>query len=165
MLRVTCSSDRTGTAAPLYMRGCCMLLLMGILMACDSSVSIVAGTALLDGVKDAEIVVRAEILEVQPSVGFWSGYLAGTQRVTYRAIRVYKGQVAEGEELAVDHILVGGAPAEDGEPRLRPDLFLPGRQAILFIRTEFPGLGKGLYVVGDDPVGVLFVRGKDLLFE
>ncbi len=165
MVRVTCTTDRTGMAARLCVRSCCMLLLMGVLVACDSSVSAATGTALLDGVKDSEIVVHAEVREVGPSLGFWSGFMPALQRVTYGVVRVYKGEVAEGEELAVDHILVGSEPAADDEPRLRPDLFQPGRQVVLFIQTEYPGLQKGLYVVGDKPVGVLFVRGEDLLFE
>ena len=69
----------------------------------------------------------------------------------------------ESGHLWVNHVIVGGGPCEDRKvPRLRPDLFVRGREVVLFAQKDFPGLEKGVYVSGDDPLGVLFVEGEHL---
>ena len=53
--------------------------------------------ALVSLMKQAEIVVVAEVMEVHPSPGFWSGVFASAQHVRYRVVEVLKGDVKNNE--------------------------------------------------------------------
>ena len=115
----------------------------------------------LEAVKRHDAAFRARIVEVGDSPGFGSGYLVARQSVKYTVLEVYYGTlVSKGDEVDVQHVIVGGGPAEDSkQPKLNPALMRPGREVILLVYGKFPGCGKGLYVSGDDPAGVIFLNG------
>lgn len=111
----------------------------------------------LEAVKGHDVVLRAKVVEVARSPGFWSGTFAAVQEVRYDVLEVYKGPAAlAGGQAKVGHVLVGHGPAEDTKPGLNPALVRPGAEVVLFAKESFPGLEKGLYVCGDDPMGIGF---------
>ena len=134
-----------------------LILAMGGCSQNDQDMSI------LEGLKSHDCVLRARVVEVGVSPGYWSGLIVAVQKVKYEIIDVYKGQdLIDGKQVWVSHVLVGGGPVEDDTPRLCPRLFVPGIEVVLFIRKSFPGLGDGIYVVGDDSIGILFRRDGHL---
>jgi len=112
----------------------------------------------LEAVKEHDTAFRARIVEVGRAPGFWSGPIAARQAVRYKVLQVYFGAlVAEGAQVEVQHIIVGGGPAEDPrEPRLNPLLIKPDREVILFAQDHFPGLTDAVYVCGDEPASMIF---------
>ena len=116
--------------------------------------------AVLEDVRDHDIVFRAEIDYVHMTPGHWSKTTVAVQDVTYIVTDMYKGPMLPlGKPVIVHHILAGGGPAEDDDvPQLDPDLMRPGREVILFAQMQFPGIRDGLYVLGHDPTGVVFLN-------
>jgi hypothetical protein len=114
----------------------------------------------LEDVRDHDIVFRAEVDYVHKSPGHWSTTNVAMQDVTYVVTDMYKGPMLQlGKPVIVHHILAGGGPAEDDDfPQLDPKLIKPGREVILFAQMRFPGLKDGLYVLGHDPTGVVFLN-------
>jgi hypothetical protein len=91
--------------------------------------------------RDAELVVVAEIAEVQPSPNFWSGFILSTQSVDYRVIEVLKGQLKY-PELRVEFLLFQQNPFVDPfKPHLLPEVFKPGNRQVHFLKRH----GKGVY--------------------
>jgi len=92
--------------------------------------------ALLSAMKQAEIVVVAEVVEVHPSLGAWSGLLASVQHVQYRVVEVLKGNV-KSKEIDAGHYVVRNSWTADREkPRLSQELFKPGNRLILILSRE-----------------------------
>jgi hypothetical protein len=90
----------------------------------------------------AEVVVVAEVIEVQLSPGAWSGVFAWVQHVRYKVVEVLKGSADnEGEvksgEIDVGHYLVFNSLTADKEQaRLSPKLFKPGNRLLLMLSQE-----------------------------
>jgi hypothetical protein len=94
---------------------------------------------------DAEMVVVAEIAEVQPSLNFWSGFVRSTQSVDYRIIEVLKGNFRY-PELRIEFLLIRESPFVDPfEPHLLPEVFKPGNRQVHFLRRR----GNGVYFETD----------------
>ena len=91
---------------------------------------------LLNLVHKAEVVVVAEVLEVHPSPGFWSGVLASVQHVKYRIVEVLKGEVRR-DEIDVGHYVVSSSLTADKEQaRLSPQLFKQGNRLVLVLSRK-----------------------------
>jgi hypothetical protein len=92
--------------------------------------------ALLGMMKEAEIVVVAEVAEVYPSPGFWSGTFASVQHVKYRVVEVLKGEVKKKEIDAGHYVVSNGLTADKENARLSPKIFSPGNRLILILSRE-----------------------------
>jgi hypothetical protein len=80
-------------------------------------------------------VVVAEVVEVKPAPGFWSGQLAAVQYVRYKVIESLKGKTAR--EIEVGHYVVKNSlTAAKDQARLSPELFKVGNRLILFIQLD-----------------------------
>jgi len=86
--------------------------------------------------KEAEIVVVAEVTEVYPSPGFWSGTFASVQHVKYRVVEVLKGEVTKKEIDAGHYVVANSLTADKEHARLSPKLFSPGNRLILILSRE-----------------------------
>ncbi|HEX8177242.1 MAG TPA: hypothetical protein VF543_19290 [Pyrinomonadaceae bacterium] len=83
---------------------------------------------------EAEIVVVAEVIGVQPSLNFWSGFARSTQSVDYRVIEVLKGELKY-PELRVEFLLFQENPfVNPFEPRLLPEVFKAGNRQVHFLK-------------------------------
>jgi hypothetical protein len=92
--------------------------------------------ALLSVMKEAEIVVVAEVEEVGPSLGAWSGLLASVQHVKYRVVEVLKGKMKSNEIDAGHYVVHNSLTADKEKPHLSPELFKPGNRLILILSRE-----------------------------
>jgi len=100
-------------------------------------------------VRSSDYVVVAEVVKVHRSLGFWSGVLASSQRVTYRVREVLKGSVPTGE-IEVGHYVVHCSQTADvDQPQLSPRLFSPGRSVLLLLSSNAPGSCQGLREQGN----------------
>ena len=92
--------------------------------------------------RKADVVVVAEVIEVHPSPGAWSGHLASVQHARYKVLKVLKGSAdSEGEvesgEIDVGHYVVFNSLTADKEQaRLSPRLFKPGNRLLLMLSRE-----------------------------
>lgn len=113
----------------------------------------------------ADAVVVAEVTEVGPAPGAWSGTFAVAQRVRYRLKDVLKGSIPA-QQIEVGHYVVANSATADGkEPRLSRDLFSVGNELVLFlvqdpktgyIAKEFPCKGNDpTYLVTDETCGAV----------
>ena len=92
--------------------------------------------ALVSLMKQAEIVVVAEVMEVHPSPGFWSGVFASVQHVRYRVVEVLKGEVKNNEIDSGHYVVYNSKTADRENARLSPKLFSPGNRLILILSRE-----------------------------
>jgi len=84
--------------------------------------------------RNAELVVVAEIAEVQPSLNFWSGFVRSTQSVDYRVIEVLKGNLKY-YELRLEFLLFQDSPFVDPfEPHLLSEVFKAGTRQVHFLK-------------------------------
>jgi hypothetical protein len=91
-------------------------------------------------VTSASVIMVAQITDVRPSVGFWSGQFPVVQRVLYKVEEIIKGEVRE-STINVGHYVIAMSPTADPEkPQLSPKLFRKGQSIILFLQTD-PGKG------------------------
>ena len=99
-----------------------------------------------------DLVIRAEVVSVGQSPGFWSGTVVATQPVAYKVKQVLRGQLPAGStEITVHHVLIGSAPFERQEPPgLDPAFFWKGRVLTLSIETTGPIVPPDSYYVFDD---------------
>jgi hypothetical protein len=85
---------------------------------------------------DVDLVLVVEVKHVGPTPGFWSGFLAASQRVRFKVVKVLKGKLNEGE-VDVEYYLVKKDDLVDGElPRLSPEIFKVGNQLVLFLKAD-----------------------------
>jgi hypothetical protein len=90
---------------------------------------------LRDEIKSSETIVVAEVLEVKPSMGVWSGLIASTQCVRYLVKTTLKGDEVSGE-IDVGHFVVSNSyTADKDSPRLSPILFKKGNQLVLMLKS------------------------------
>ena len=74
--------------------------------------------------RNATLIVVAEILDVKPAPGAWSGYVAIAQQVRYKVKEVLKGELTL-HEIDVSHYVVKNSRTADTQrPRLSPKLFV-----------------------------------------
>jgi hypothetical protein len=92
--------------------------------------------AWLSFVRKTETVVIAEVVEVNPSPGFWSGFLASVQHVKYKVVEVLKGEVQSKEIDAGHYVVKNSVTADKEKARLSPELFKPGNRLILILSRE-----------------------------
>jgi hypothetical protein len=86
--------------------------------------------------QQADAVALVEIEKVGSAPGFWSGQLAAQQRVTYRVVRVLKGQLAA-TEFSLDYYIVDGSRiVESHNAELKRSLFKVGSRVIVFLRVR-----------------------------
>jgi len=89
--------------------------------------------------RDAEIVVVAEVVGVQPSLDFWSGFVRSTQSVDYRVIEVLKGELKY-PELRVEFLVFQENPFVDPfAPHLLPEVFKRGNRQVHFLKRHDGG--------------------------
>lgn len=114
--------------------------------------------------RNTTFIVVAEILDVKPAVGAWSGYIATVQQVRYKVKEVLKGELAP-HEIDVSHYVVKNSRTADTQkPRLLPKLFVKGNHLVLFLMPEqqksslsnhsVKGVGQ-TYLVPDENCGAL----------
>ena len=85
---------------------------------------------------NVDLVLIVAVKHVGPTPGFWSGYLAATQRVRFKVVRVLKGNLNAGE-VEVEYYLVKNDHLVDNElPRLSPEIFEKGNQLVLFLKAD-----------------------------
>jgi len=137
----------------------------GVLLAMNGAEPTEVGDLeLLNCVRTHEVVIRAKVVEVGVSPGWWSGAFISVQRVRYVAVEVIKGDATmNSRQITVNHVLVGNGPWEDREPGLRQDLLKPDVEVVLFGSASFLEKGEGIFVVGDDRFGIMLVRDGRLL--
>jgi len=126
----------------------------------------VKGLDILKAVKSHDVVVRAKVVEVGPSDGFWSGIFVSRQDVKYDVLEVYKGpKDLAGKQITVSHALVGGGPTEDTTPRLKPWLFKPSTEVVLFLCSDetFQSEAADYFVCGGQTDDMMFVRDGRLV--
>ena len=86
--------------------------------------------------QQADAVVLVEIEKIGPALGFWSGQLAAQQSVTYRVVRMLKGQLGV-PEFSLDYYIVDGSRiAESHKAELNHRLFKMGSRVIVFLRVR-----------------------------
>lgn len=91
-------------------------------------------------VHDAQVVVAAEVVEVKPALGVWSGLFLVVQRVRYEVKDVLKGDLRE-RNINVGHYIVANSSTADAkEARLSPKIFTKGARVVLFLTAD-PGEG------------------------
>jgi hypothetical protein len=128
----------------------------------------VTAVDVLKGFKSRDVVMRARVVEVGESCGGWSGIFVFGQDVKYDVLEVYKGpQNLSGKQVIVSHVLVGGGPTEDTTPRLKPWLFRPSTEVVLFLSSDegFQSESADYFVCGGESVGVMFLRDGRLVWQ
>jgi len=86
--------------------------------------------------EEVSLVLVAEVVEVKPSPGFWSGHIAAIQHVRYKPVKVLKGDFAS-PNLEVEYYVVSNSPlADKKQARLSPAIFKVGNQLILFLESD-----------------------------
>ena len=108
--------------------------------------------------RNTQLVVVAEIVEVKPAPGFWSGQFAAVQYVHYKVIESLKGKTAG--EIEVGHYVVKNSlTADKDHARLSPELFKVGNRLILFIqpdkRNQKAELGSLAFLSQDEHCGAV----------
>lgn len=83
-----------------------------------------------------DLVLIAEVAEVKPSMGFWSGFIASRQNVKYKVVKVLKGQLSALEFEVEYDVVKNGALSDTEQPRLSPIIFKVGNQLILFLELS-----------------------------
>jgi hypothetical protein len=92
---------------------------------------------MLKVMRDAEVVVIAEVIEVHPPLyHFWSGLVPNFQHVRYRVIKVLKGKVKKNEIDAGHYVVLNSLTANKERPRLSQELFKPGNRLVLALSRE-----------------------------
>ena len=85
---------------------------------------------------NVELVLVVEVKHVGPTPGFWSGFLAASQRVRFKVVKVLKGKL-NAREVEVEYYLVKNDDLVDRElPRLSPEIFKMGNQLVLFLKAD-----------------------------
>jgi hypothetical protein len=85
---------------------------------------------------NVDLVLVVEVKHVGPTPGFWSGFLAASQRVRFKVVKVLKGNLNAGE-VEVEYYLVKNDDLVDSElPRLSPEIFKEGNQLVLFLKAD-----------------------------
>lgn len=91
----------------------------------------------------ADLVFAGTVVEVGKSPGFWCGYFATAQRVTFRVEEVLKGTddfkgIEKGKEIAVHYFLLQGSAYCAEGAKLRADVFAKGsRHLVMAHRPSF----------------------------
>jgi hypothetical protein len=125
-------------------------------------------------VKDARIVVVAEVLEIGAAPNVWSGLFAYVQRVRYKVIEVLKGEIVQ-PNMSVGHYIVKNSLTVDSQPRLSSRLFAKGNKLILFLAPDSgneyidkskwkrePEGNEAVFVVPDPNYGALLADDANL---
>ena len=106
----------------------CSLLCMHYDSRCDDQ-------RLQQLVHKTQYVIVAEVVEVKPAPGFWSGQVAALQYVHYKVIKSLKGNPPD--HIEVGHYVVKNSLSADKDrARLSPELFRVGNRLILIIELE-----------------------------
>lgn len=88
--------------------------------------------------QEAQIIAVAKVEEVEPTLGFGSGYFVVVQRVNYEIEEVLKGDLPKGR-INVAHLVVANSPTADeetGQMQLSPKLFAKGNRLVLFLEPD-----------------------------
>lgn len=93
----------------------------------------VGETRLKTLVKEADMVVLAEVTDVQPSPGYWSGQFPATQSVSYKVLEVFKGSLNSNTLSHKFYVVKNGRLSDKQEPRLSPSLFARQKRHLLFL--------------------------------
>ena len=104
-----------------------LLLLAAALYAPCSDVTI------QDAARSSEIIVLAEVVEVGPPLGLWSGGYVVAQRVDYEIKEVLKGDIQEKKIGVAHYVIAGSSTVDDKVARLSPVLFKRGNRLLLFL--------------------------------
>lgn len=85
---------------------------------------------------NVDLVLIVQVKHVGPTPGFWSGYLAASQRVRFKVVKVLKGNLNT-SEVEVEYYLVKNDDLVDSKrPRLSPEIFKEGNQLVLFLKAD-----------------------------
>lgn len=85
---------------------------------------------------EAGLVLVAEVEEVKPSLGFWSGHIASVQRARFKVVKVLKGQLSSSRLEVEYYVVKNDALADTKQPRLSPEIFKVGNQLVLFLEPD-----------------------------
>jgi hypothetical protein len=92
--------------------------------------------SVLSIMKEAEVVVIADVVKVYPSHGIWSGPVASVQHIKYEVVEVLKGEVNSKDIDAGHYVVFNSLTADKDYARLSPKLFKPGNRLILSLSRE-----------------------------
>jgi hypothetical protein len=85
---------------------------------------------------NVDLILVAEVKQVGPTPGFWSGLFAASQRIRFKVVKVLKGNL-KADEVEVEYYLVKNDELVDNErPRLSPEIFKAGNQVVLFLKAD-----------------------------
>jgi hypothetical protein len=113
-----------------------MRFILLIFMLCSLNVfcmTEVEETRLKTLVKEADVVVLAEVSDVQPPPGFWSGQFPATQGVSYKVLEVFKGSFDSNTLSHRFYVVKNGRLSDKQNPRLSPSLFARQKRHLLFL--------------------------------
>ncbi len=95
-------------------------------------------------VRDAKIIVAAEVIDIGEAPGVWSGYFLSVQRVKYEVKEVLKGDLTQGRICVGHYVVHNSLTADKTYPRLSSTIFVKGNRLVLFL-TPDPHPGKGYF--------------------
>jgi hypothetical protein len=93
-------------------------------------------SALIEAAKHSEVVVVAEVVEVHPSPGYWSGVVASVQHVRYKVLETLRGDVKRSDIDAGHYVVANSLTADRKAPQLSPTLFKLGNHVVLMLSRE-----------------------------
>jgi hypothetical protein len=103
--------------------------------------------------KHADIIVMAEVEEVKPAPGFWSGTIAAPQNVRFRLIKAFKGSIPSDEFELEYYVVKKDSLVDPDEPHLSTKIFKTGSRLAVFLKAN--SNNSDTYFKGDKHVGTL----------
>jgi hypothetical protein len=95
-------------------------------------------------VRDAKVIVAADVIDIGEAPGGWSGYFLSVQRVKYEVKEVLKGVLAQGRICVGHYVAHNSLTADKTYPRLSSTIFVKGNRLVLFLAPD-PHPGKGYF--------------------
>ena len=93
-------------------------------------------SALVEVARRSEIVVVAEVVDVHPSPGYWSGRVAAVQHVRYKVLETLKGDLRRSDIDAGHYVVANSLTADRNAPQLSPKLFKAGNHVVLMLSRK-----------------------------
>ncbi|MDX2043633.1 MAG: hypothetical protein SF097_20625 [Acidobacteriota bacterium] len=87
-------------------------------------------------VKESDMIALAEVTDVQPPPGIWSGQFPVTQGVSYKVLEVFKGSL-QNDTLSHNFYVIKNDPLSDKQkPQLSTSLFAKKKKQLLFLKSK-----------------------------
>lgn len=87
-------------------------------------------------VQASDVILIAEVAEVQSPPNFWSGTAPAIQKVKYKVEKVLKGNISEREVVVEHYVVKNSSTADTDYPQLSQKLFTVGTHFILLLKTN-----------------------------